>query len=366
MDNIQKIQALKDILKNLNVKYYNELSQFVLKLHNGEYDNLKDMEIDNKKLVDSLDDIDETKASKILSNLNKIGIVRSSIERNKYKIIPKEECQHILYNIINTYNNTNCENLNKIYSDPIHSTLYKKINPYKRFNIMNELVESIELNTNIYQESLIFEFLSVPESRGTIIRKIFGKYFTDELFDKFKERGEKFKQRLTKIIDNGIKGGKHRFIYCFGAPINYYLNNPEFNNISLTEKKDTLIQILRILKEGLVGIKEFILKNKLFILFEFKRKQFLGSTFIFSPHIFKEYNLDPSSPYKISVLYYYNKQLAEYMGEIFEKMFISNLKSLKSHYDIYAGTIYKIVLGKNLYKKAIKTIDDEIEEIEDL
>ena len=82
--NIYKLNPINDFLKVMKIRYYKEISLYINKYFEGEYDKYEF--IDNEIILNSLN-ITQIKASKILSNLNKYKI--DNIQIMKYLFIKR-------------------------------------------------------------------------------------------------------------------------------------------------------------------------------------------------------------------------------------------------------------------------------------
>jgi hypothetical protein len=239
----------------LGIYYYNEVANFLIKCYEGEYEDIES--IDNKKLSNNLD-VPLKKASKILSNLKKIGVVKSNIARNSYTVIRSDLVELVFFQWVNQHNNDYCRSLNTILKDDIHSAIHKHIDIHQRSRILEEILEHTKLNTNFYQESQLFEFSALRpiDKLDEKMIEIIDSYFSSSFYEYYRKFAIKIKSRIEKIIDDRVKEGVHYFIYCFKSLIDHFLTDPKFGKYSKEEKGEMLIAYLKVVGNGLKDLKQ--------------------------------------------------------------------------------------------------------------
>lgn len=362
---LKKLQSLRKILKTLGIYYYNEVATFLIKCYEGEYEDITT--IDNKELSKNLD-IPLTKASKILSNLKKIGVVKSNITRNSYTVIGSDLVELVFFQWVNQHNNDYCRSLNAIIKEDIHSVIHKHIDVHQRSKILEDILEHTELDTNIYQESQLFEFSALrPINKlDEKMIEIIDSYFSASFYEYYRKFAVKIKSRIEKIIDDRIKEGVHYFIYCFKSLIDHFLTDPKFANYSKKDKGEMLIAYLKFVRDGLKDLEDLILKNKLLIIINFENDKLMGKMKIIGPHVISDYNIDPNLPYKMTSIYQYGPEYAQNIRNIFANIFESQAENIKEEYDHLPETIYKRHIGERLYEKSLEKIEKKIKEFQSL
>jgi len=152
--------ALRKILKQLRIQYYDEIISILLLYLNNE---IQESEIINNKILSDLLSIDENKASKILSVLGISELMIKSHEKNCYKFIPKDQLRSLLLDNLLKKSNEFVASFNILFQEQLNLSIHKELDIFEGLKLKNELLSSLSLLEPVYHSTNIPDFLaSVP------------------------------------------------------------------------------------------------------------------------------------------------------------------------------------------------------------
>ena len=363
MEDDIKLNAIRDLLRSQNISCYKETYIFLKDFLNKKID--ENSFVDNQSISNMLG-ISKNKASKIISDLNKIKILKRSLTERKYYLPSYFDLKIKFMDLANNFINNFTENLSPLIGIKYKSTLYKFLNVIEGYLKVSELYNNTDLEDNIYYVTILSE-LACPKSFKDITplnQKLIKKYFSKIGYNSWHQRYVYLKERLNKIIDHNIENG--RIYYIIYLKKFFQMFNSENFKLEKDDKKNFILSIIDRIRFSLEELKEFIIKNKIFILIITEPHFYFIPMTIIGNHIFHILSEDIGNPFKFNILYIYNSELARHYIDSFLLLFKSS-NIIKEYYkEVYSlpESIREKNLGKYLYNKCIEIIDKEIEYFE--
>ncbi|MHA1271409.1 MAG: hypothetical protein ACTSPY_16570 [Candidatus Helarchaeota archaeon] len=350
-------------LKKDNIQLYEEISHFILKFLDGK---IQDPLLNNKIMANLLG-ISEIRASKVLSVLNANNLIIKNIEKNSYKLIPINNFKQILLDWIIDNHKEYTANYSELFREKVFPIVYKEFDLFQTVKHVNELFQNLDLNKNIYQESITIEFLARKkfDELSKDRQKLINNTITNELYKYYHQKCHILISRLEKIVDEDKKGRIYS-IYCLKKTYDFILFNKLKGLLSKKVIKEIGLKILNSILQGIEILKEYILKNKFLFFIDFNTNQYNGVISILPPHVVQYYNLNSSNPIQVMPVYYYGERYSSKILNIYCNIFKSLLAPLKDQYKNYPEIVFRENIGRCLYNKAIKIVNEKISEISKL
>ncbi|MHA1649446.1 MAG: winged helix-turn-helix transcriptional regulator, partial [Candidatus Helarchaeota archaeon] len=120
-----RYNSIKQLLKSNGGHYYKESIILLDEILKGTFQENPTL---NNKIVANLLNISKEKASKILSNLTKNGLVKKSLEENNYIAPSPNQIESLFFEIFTRSMNKVINNLNNLFNKSLNATIYEKLN----------------------------------------------------------------------------------------------------------------------------------------------------------------------------------------------------------------------------------------------
>ncbi|MHA1230761.1 MAG: hypothetical protein ACTSRP_03985 [Candidatus Helarchaeota archaeon] len=360
-----KLIAIKKLIKKANIRYYNEVINFIDSFLNGDFNSYP--YLTNKIVFDVLNEnynlnIDLNKASKILSILNNLQIVKK-MGKNKYFLIEIDEFKNIAYSWVIKNIERDINNLNTIFKNRNKLAIFECLNIKDGLKLHNKIFNSLDLSINIYQENNIPEFLF--NKKWTELAKYqqigLSNYLSEFYYKSYNTIYTNLKLRLEKLIEFKGKTGKiFRIIYP--NLLNYlFMKNL---NTKLTPKrkaKELLIKHINSFKNELIKLKPYFQENILFLIIELDNETFSNPISLMGPNFFQASYKTLIDLSKASLIYFYSEELSRIYRENYIKFFKYLLKNKLIEMKLWDPMISlnsnNPELGNLVFEVALKSID---------
>ena len=367
MDDMKKrLNAINNILKKTDVLYYKEVVYFIDKFINGAFNLSEPL---NNEYIAKILDLNRIKASKILSNLYKLKIIKR-IGRNEYQLITNNQFMNLVYKWMEKSINKELINLDILFKRKNMVAFFENFDIINGFQFYNKIYNSININMNIYQENNISEliFANSWKNLTELQKNIITSTISREVYEILNKRYIILKNRLKKIIKNKNSMGK---IYQINSPRienDIFLTELSIKEFSKKKIKDYLITVFNNYKNEIYNLEEYIVNNKLLLIINLNHDKCNGPISLLGDHVFQFFQEDSLAPQKISMLYSYNNQLSTILTDKYMNLFkivIAKITKERNKENIIA-TYYKEDLGQYLFEDAINKINLWITQIRNI
>lgn len=358
---LDRINAIKNLIKIMKIGYYNEISSFLDLVLNGDFDH---REIIDTGIVSNELGISNNKASRILNSLKDKGLIKGSINKNQYYLLEKNEFMDIFVREIENHMSLQLKNLQIIFKKDYNSSIYSRLDPARGIMLFNNMLDSCDINKNFYQETPITSFIAYKpwDDLTEIEKKYLGIMYHPDLYKIVYQRFSISKSRLEKILDNDSQA-KMYYILFLRRSVGRIAESAAKKNLNKEEIKMMGLTIVNAIKNCLETLKDFFLSNTLLVFLDFKHCNYNGPISIIPPHVFKMVYAYPSEN-KIEKLYLFNSEsYCNQLIDVYNKFFNNLLKENSLVDSKYLDPIADSNLGKNLYSFCIKNLDNKISEI---
>jgi hypothetical protein len=368
-----RLEAIKNLIQYTGLNFYKEVVFFIDQYLEGKLDKylLNEKYLDNRIVAQKLD-IKKYKASKVLSNLQQIGVVIRK-EKNRYKLIHPTEFRNLVYQWSAEKVQSEIENLNLIYNKKLIGIFYENLDLINGLEHYINSYNSVPPNQNLYNEYNISEFLftrpwmELTEIDHEIIKSTLSKYF----YEKVQTFFSKVIDNLEKTIEQNLPDGNIYFII--------YLKSIEdlFHSSHLRKRKriaknlkNFLINSLQSIKNTITGsiFENFILtEHKLKLIIDLDHNRFNGPISIFGPYVYFAYT-KPIFPIKSSILYFYNKEISRIYVNNYLSLFNSLIQRQSEDIDDEKDlkSLSEDDIGVLLYDNAILMLERKIKYVNKL
>lgn len=362
-----RLEAIKNLIQYTDLHFYKEVIFFINQYLKGEMDEylLKEKYLDNDIVAQKLD-IKKYKASKVLSNLQQIGVVIRK-EKNKYMLIHPTEFKNSVYQWTAEMVQSQIENLNIIYNKRLIGTFYENLDLINGIEHYINSYNSVSLNENMYNEFNISEFIStrpwkdLTEIEQKIIRVTLSEFY----YEKVQTFLSKIVDNLEKNIEHNLPDGNIYFIIYLRSIEDLYHSSYLRRRKKIAKNlKNFITNSLDAFKTMITGskFKNFILtENKLKLIIDLEHDRYNGPISIFGPHIYFSY-IKPISPLKSSILYFYNKEIARiYVNnylDLFKSLIIRQSDDINNEMGL--RSLSEEDLSVLLYNNAIKMLERQL------
>ncbi|MHA1271408.1 MAG: hypothetical protein ACTSPY_16565 [Candidatus Helarchaeota archaeon] len=362
MEDLKK-NALDDILKIIKIRYSREISLFIKKFIDGDYD---DYEVINNEIISETLGIKKTKAYTIIKILRNYNILRSSENKNNYYIIEKDKLEEIFINLFEMHMDHHLGNFSKVFNRDVSPNLYMKMNPLKGISFYNKVYDELDLNSHTYHE-LSITSLSTPVPWNELKdfeRDFFNGFMHSAMYTASFKRFSIIKSRLEKIHKNNGEG-KLYYILFLNRSIQIMERSLVIKNATKEEINNSILLYLNKIKTTIQEFQRYFKKNILYIILDFNRTCFNGPISIIPPYVFQMYyeNVFENKVYELFINF--GKTYFENIVNIY-KRFFNNLLfecSIVNEETSSIG-IYK-ELGQLLYNHCLEVIKTKISQIKD-
>jgi predicted transcriptional regulator len=360
---VDRIQAIKNLIKMMKIGYYHEISSFLDLVISGDFDHREPIDTD---FVSGKLEISNNKASRILNSLKDKGLIKGSINKNQYYLLEENEFMDIFVREIEKHMRSQLKNLQIIFKKDYNSSICSRLDPARGIILYNKMLENCDINKNFYQETPITAFIAHKpwDNLNESEKKYLGIMYHPELYKIVNHRFLVMKSRMEKILDNNSQA-KMYYVLFLRRSIDRIAESAVKKDLNKEEIKMMSLTILNAIKNCLERLKNFFLSNTLLVYLDFKQCIYNGPVSIIPPHVFRMVYAYPSEN-KIEKLYLYNSdsycnQLIDVFNKFFNNLLVENSLVDSKYLDPKVDSN----LGKNLYSFCIKNIDFKISEIKE-
>ncbi|MHA1751886.1 MAG: hypothetical protein ACTSWR_11435 [Candidatus Helarchaeota archaeon] len=363
-DEKEKLIAIRNIVKKSKIYFYKEVILFIDKYLNGE---IPPNSIIDKSNISAILNIDKIKVSKILSILKKLGVIEK-IGNQKYYLKKVSDFKNIAKNWVMDSISNDLDDLNLLFNEHSQITFFQNLDLLAGYSKSNELISTLNLNKNIYQENCLCELLfkenwdGIPNSHKDVIDGSISKY----IYELYHTKYLILKKKLDSLSNDPYCSGKFYYITCLKQIKNIFF--PQFiDSVKPLPKKNrkTLVYLLNNFRDGIYEFKRYFDKNKFMLIINTSFDRFNGPMILVDNYFLQLYYEDYYSPINSSILYFNNPHISRIISDKFIKLFLTLFRheiaqfNIFSDFDKMSGSEY----GNYLYQLAIKVLDNYIEKI---
>jgi len=361
IDSDIRLNAIKNIIKKSNKIYYNDVIYFLNKYLNGEIKPYSEL---NNYIISKELGISKNKASKILSNLEKLEIVKR-LGYNKYLLITFKEFRELVQTWVENSINKDVDAFNYVCETNYNLSFYENFSLESGYRNFRNIFKNISSEIDILQENGFSELLCNRkwDDLSPVQQEIFGLIFPKSIYEIYYNTYNILRKRLVLMGSNNENTGRIYRIICLKKVLNIFNSDLYMSRFSKKKIRDFLITYFNNLKNEIILLKKYFEMNKLLLIIDINNEKYNGPISIMGQHIFQIFHSDSRIAANVSILHINNKNLAEKLKVIYLKLFDSLFRNMAIKYNlpIVSNLIkkkeFEIDYGKYLFNLTIKVLN---------
>ncbi|MHA1784728.1 MAG: hypothetical protein ACTSVY_07535 [Candidatus Helarchaeota archaeon] len=354
-------REIQRILKIAGGQYLNESAKVLNKLYfKGNYQNVK---VNNRLIADMME-ITTIKASKILSVLARINLIRKATEENAYFIHDIKKLYQICLDQLNKSWKGDIQAINNIFSKKIFTPFVENVNIFTMYHAFKDMFRATNLRSNIYLEiNSGGPACCTPfDNLDRTTQKFLNEQLSKGAYDIFHERYKTLKWRLEEQKRRNIEEGTVYYIICVYSMRSLILKLSEKNGLDPIHSYKIFLKNLELFFQDCF---DFLINGQLQILIDLEHKNINGPLGIFGNNAYLCLIENPIILGNYRVLHYYDPEIIRFFTTSYKTLF-ENMMRLEGYSESkeFSNFLLHEKRCKWLYESQLRKIQNEIQFIE--